>query len=326
MTQPSFIQGLSRVLNCSKAQIAFTGLTSTFLAIRYAAADLPPTQRTSLWVAFIGAVAICLREVINAWTQEDVANANNNSNNAADANTTTNTNTSPQVVRLNSEQPLRPSSGQAPRLSSGQARVQGSGISAGSGSAPNPAGARQPSARAALAPTRPTPASTRPPSLERPPVLSRVERPALSAVEAPVPSQVKAPAQGPVERPAQTSLPKRSPMLPPRTKLPLLLLSACLLGATTACQSDPALTVYREGLHAVDEPLYQSHLLLMNDAVTAGLRTDADRQVIQQAITAARNLYNQSVANDAATGTAAPSIPTPIAPALPVPTTKPTTP
>ena len=319
MTQPSFIQGLSRVLNCSKAQIAFTGLTSTFLAIRYAAADLPPTQRTSLWVAFIGAVAICLREVINAWTQEDVANANNNSNNAADANTTTNTNTSPQVVRLNSEQPLRPSSGQAPRLSSGQARLQGSGISAGSGSAPNPAGMRQLSARAALAPTRPTPASTRPPSLERPPVLSRVE--------APVPSQVKAPARGPVERPAQTSLPKRSPMLPPRTKLPLLLLSACLLGTTIACQSDPALTVYREGLHAVDEPLYQSHLLLMNDAVTAGLRTDADRQVIQQAITAGRNLYNQSVANDAATGTAAPStapsIPTPIAPAAPVPTTQP---
>jgi len=310
MTQPSFIQGLSRVLNCSKAQIAFTGLASTFLAIRYAAADLPPTQRTSLWVAFVGAVAICLREVINAWTEEDVANANNNSNNAADANTTTNTNTSPQVVRLNSEQSLRPSSGQAPRLSSGQARVQGSGISAGSGSAPNPAGMRQPSARAALAPTRPTPASTRPPSLERPAVPSPVETPAPSKVSAP----------------SQTSLPKRSPMLPPRTKLPLLLLSACLLGATTACQSDPALTVYREGLHAVDEPLYQSHLLLMNDAVTAGLRTDADRQVIQQAITAARNLYNQSVANDAATGTAAPSIPTPIAPALPVPTTKPTTP
>ena len=311
MTQPSFIQGLSRVLNCSKAQIAFTGLASTFLAIRYAAADLPPTQRASLWVAFVGAVAICLREVINAWTEEDVANANNNAT-SIDNNTNSTT----------TSQPLR--------LSSGQARVQGSGISAGSGSAPIPAGARQPSARAALAPTRPTPASTRPPSLERLPVLSPVERPALSAVEAPVPSQVKAPAQGPVERPAQTSLPKRSPMLPPRTKLPVLLLSACLLGTTTACQSDPALTVYREGLHAVDEPLYQSHLLLMNDAVTSGLRTDADRQVIQQAITAARNLYNQSVANDAATGTTAtpvvPSILTPIAPTLPVPTTKSTMP
>jgi len=112
-------------------------------------------------------------------------------------------------------------------------------------------------------------------------------------------------------------------MLPPRTKLPLLLLSACLLGTTSGCQSDPALTVYREGLHAVDEPLYQSHLLLMNDAVTAGLRTDADRQVIQQAITAARNLYNQSVANDAATGTAAPSATIPIAPSIPVPTSQP---
>lgn len=287
MTQPSFIQGLSRVLNCSKAQIAFTGLASTFLAIRYAAADLPPTQRTSLWVAFVGAVAICLREVINAWTEEDVANANNNANDNP-ANTTDSTTTS---------QALRPSTGQA--------RVQGSGISAGSGSAPNPAGARQPSARAALAPTRPTPASIRPPSLERPPAPSKAEGPALSNVE----------------RPAQTPvLPKRSPMLPPRTKLPLLLLSACLLGATSACQSDPALTVYREGLHAVDEPLYQSHLLLMNDAVTASLRTDADRQVIQQAITAARNLYNQSVANDAAAGVPAPSV------SFPSPATQPKTP
>lgn len=110
-------------------------------------------------------------------------------------------------------------------------------------------------------------------------------------------------------------------MLPPRTKLPLLLLSACLLAsATSACQSDPALTVYREGLHAVDEPLYQSHLLLMNDAVAGGLRTDADCQVIQQAITAARNLYNQSVANDAAAGVPAPSV------SFPSPATQPKTP
>lgn len=305
MTQPSFIQGLSRVLNCSKAQIAFTGLASTFLAIRYAAADLPPTQRASLWVAFVGAVAICLREVINAWTEEDVANAKNNATSTDNSNTNSNT----------TSQTLGPGSAQALRLSSGQAGPQGSGISAGSGSAPNPAGVRQPSARAALAPTRPTPASTRPPSLERPPVLSAVVGPALSQVERPVLSKLEAP--------AQTSFPKRSPMLPPRTKLPLLLLSTCLLGATSACQSDPALTVYREGLHAVDEPLYQSHLLLMNDAVTSGLRTDADRQVIQQAITAARNLYNQSVANDAAAGTAAPSIATPIAPSMPVPTTQP---
>ena len=297
MTQPSFIQGLSRVLNCSKAQIAFTGLASTFLAIRYAAADLPPTQRTSLWVAFVGAVAICLREVINAWTEEDVANANNNAT-SIDNNTNSTT----------TSQPLR--------LSSGQARVQGSGISAGSGSAPNPAGMRQPSARAALAPTRPTPASIRPPSLERPP--------ALSAVVAPARRPAEGSARNHVVASAQLSLPKRSPMLPPRTKLPLLLLSACLLGTTSACQSDPALTVYREGLHAVDEPLYQSHLLLMNDAVTSGLRTDADRQVIQQAITAARNLYNQSVANDAAAnGTTAPSTTTPIAPSIPVPTTQP---
>src|SRR5436305_12359522 len=69
----TFLEGLQRILNCAKAQAAATGLASTWLAVRYAAADLPPTQRAALWVAFIGAVAVTLREVINAWTEEDVA-------------------------------------------------------------------------------------------------------------------------------------------------------------------------------------------------------------------------------------------------------------
>ena len=69
-----FLQGLQRILNCSKAQVAATGLASTWLAVHYAAADLPPTQRSALWIAFIGAVAVQLREIINAWTEEDVAN------------------------------------------------------------------------------------------------------------------------------------------------------------------------------------------------------------------------------------------------------------
>lgn len=64
------------------------------------------------------------------------------------------------------------------------------------------------------------------------------------------------------------------------------------------CGPSPELAVYRDGLRRIDEPLYQAHLLLMDDAVKAGLRTDADRQVVQHGIAAARSLYQQSVAAD----------------------------
>lgn len=73
MYSDTFVQGLRRVLNCSKVQVAATGLATTFLAFDYGAADLPPAERSALWVAFIGAVAVQLREIINAWTEEDVA-------------------------------------------------------------------------------------------------------------------------------------------------------------------------------------------------------------------------------------------------------------
>ena len=73
MNSNTFIHGLSRVLNCPKVHVAVTGLVTTWFVIRYVTADLPPTQRASLWVAFIGAVAVQLREIINAWTEEDVA-------------------------------------------------------------------------------------------------------------------------------------------------------------------------------------------------------------------------------------------------------------
>ena len=48
----------------------------------------------------------------------------------------------------------------------------------------------------------------------------------------------------------------------------------------------------------MDEPLYQAHLLLLDDAVKANLRTDADRQVVQQGINAAEGLYQQSKATE----------------------------
>ena len=102
--------------------------------------------------------------------------------------------------------------------------------------------------------------------------------------------------------------------MPSRTKLPLVLIGFSLftLLAGTGCQSTPELAVYREGLHQVDEPLYQAHLLLMDDAVKASIRSDSDRQVVQQGIAAARALYQQSKSTEAAgavpaTPTTAPS-------------------
>ena len=89
--------------------------------------------------------------------------------------------------------------------------------------------------------------------------------------------------------------------MPLRTKLPLILMGSAMFAmfGAVGCQTPQELVVYREGLHQVDEPLYQAHLLLLDDAVAANLRTDADRQVVQQGIAAARALYQQSVATQA---------------------------
>ncbi len=191
MHSDTFLQGLSRVLNCSKVHVAVTGLASTWLAVRYATSDLPAVQRQGLWIAFIAAVAVQLREIINAWTEED-------------------------VVRVQQE-----------------SRVN-----------------------------------------------DRGSEPATASI-----------VSDSVEGLPNTSTITRSPIMPPRTRLPLVLI-ACSMTAcfTTGCQTPPELAVYREGLHEVDEPLYQAHLLLMDDAVKANLRTDADRQVVQQGITAARDV------------------------------------
>jgi len=100
-----------------------------------------------------------------------------------------------------------------------------------------------------------------------------------------------------------------------------LLVAATLLVSLCACQAlqtPPELTAYREGLHAVDEPLYQSHLLLMSDAVKAGIRSAADQSIVQQGIASAESLYNQS------RDTEATSVGAPAAPVVPVlPTTRP---
>lgn len=112
-----------------------------------------------------------------------------------------------------------------------------------------------------------------------------------------------------------------------RPKIILLLCGLLLLSSLTACtqvqqalQTPPELTAYREGLHAVDEPLYQAHLLLMSNAVKAGIRTAADQSIVQQGITSAESLYNQSRATEA-TSIGAPAAP--VVPQVVIPTTQP---
>ena len=82
--------------------------------------------------------------------------------------------------------------------------------------------------------------------------------------------------------------------MPPRTRLPLILIAFTTITLLVGCEACPELAIYREGLHRIDEPLYQAHLLLIDDAVKAGIRADADRQVVQQGIVAARALYQQA--------------------------------
>ena len=222
MNSDTFIQGLARVLNCSKVHVTITGLVTTWFAVRYAAADLPPTQRASLWVAFIGAVAVQLREIVNAWTEEDVARVGSQRN--------------------------APTAGSGNDARSAVSTASRSNVPIDDAS------------NVSLLPSIP-------------------EIPELSG----------------------SSTLYRSPDMPRRTKLPVVLVGFSLIALFTGsgCQTPSPLVTYREGLYQVDEPLYEAHLLLMADAVKANLRTSADQQVVQQGITAARGLYQQSKSMDA---------------------------
>lgn len=228
----AFLLGLKRVLNCSKVQLATTALTAAWLAVRYATVDLGPNQRSALWIAFIAAVTVELREIINAWTEEDVARIQGGTQTDSPA---------------------------VPATSNATASAKGKLTSA-------PVGGSTPAASS----------------------------PASSVASPASPVHV-------------ISNSERNWTMPPRTKLPGLLLALGLLAmGTSACQqvqqalNTPAeLVSYREGLHAVDEPLYRAHQLLVADAVKAGIRTPADEQVVTAGIAAAEALYQQSKATQA---------------------------
>ena len=79
---------------------------------------------------------------------------------------------------------------------------------------------------------------------------------------------------------------------PGRLAVAALALAAAM--GMCGCGLGPELAIYREGLHAVDEPLYQAHLQLMDQAIAAGTRSETDRQTVKAGIQAARLLYEES--------------------------------
>lgn len=77
MTIPAstILTGLNRLLSSAKVHAAAATAAGMWVAAHYAAADLPPTQRAALWIAFLGATAALVREVIAGWAAEDAAKA-----------------------------------------------------------------------------------------------------------------------------------------------------------------------------------------------------------------------------------------------------------
>lgn len=72
----SILAGINRILSCPKLLVTLASVIGGFFAIRHAGAGMSDDAKVKLWIGFIGAVALLLREVINAWTEQDVATIN----------------------------------------------------------------------------------------------------------------------------------------------------------------------------------------------------------------------------------------------------------
>jgi hypothetical protein len=72
-TGSTFLTGLNRVISSAKVQTAISTLVPAYFAIRYAAADLGPNQKAALWIAFLAAFSVLVREILAGWSAEDVA-------------------------------------------------------------------------------------------------------------------------------------------------------------------------------------------------------------------------------------------------------------
>jgi hypothetical protein len=73
MARHDYLTGVRRVLNSAKVQFTAVGGAAAYVAARFAAPTIPPDQRAWLWLGFLGALAVMVREVVNAWAAEDVA-------------------------------------------------------------------------------------------------------------------------------------------------------------------------------------------------------------------------------------------------------------
>lgn len=73
MISQTFIQGLRRLLNSSHVQASVAGLSAAFATAYFAAPGLPPAGKAALWISFMAAAGVVLRETINAITEENVA-------------------------------------------------------------------------------------------------------------------------------------------------------------------------------------------------------------------------------------------------------------
>ena len=81
-------------------------------------------------------------------------------------------------------------------------------------------------------------------------------------------------------------------------KLPPVLLALVLLVGVGGCQAGTAdYVLYRDRLHAADEPIYVAAEHVADDAVKAGIRPPSFAASVHYATGKARHLYERSVAN-----------------------------
>jgi len=78
MTRPqNILAGINRILSCPKLQASTAAVLSGYFAIRHASAGMSDNAKVELWTGFMAAATVLYREVINAWTEQDVAAINN---------------------------------------------------------------------------------------------------------------------------------------------------------------------------------------------------------------------------------------------------------
>jgi hypothetical protein len=71
----TILTGLNRVLSSAKVHTAAATCAGMWVAAHYASQAIEPSQRAWLWISFLGACVVVVREVIAGWAAEDAAKA-----------------------------------------------------------------------------------------------------------------------------------------------------------------------------------------------------------------------------------------------------------